>query len=711
MGKLDLENLRKTLQDAVDKKNADKAKEDQIRQQKNQEDRNTMLESMSKDFGSVFKPYLDEIQKHSQLSSEELSRIIAESVHVNVPEVNTDKLSTAIEQAITNSMAAVRFPTPNHTFNVPPIAIPPIRMPEQMDIKGWIGIMGYDKGLLQNPLPVQLRDAKGNPVSLGQQAIQMLGGGGGKMDFFTINGITNTVGVVQINPDGTPFYSGSSTGAASSSVSLVNADGAYYNSDNPLPVTFAAASVQPVSQVSGNIWSVFVTNPTGDGDRATALRVLLAGDSVSSVIINDALVSFGVNQVSGSVFSVNNVGPVAQGDAAVALRVVIAGNSDASVYVNNPVAQGDAATALRVVIAGNSDASVAATQVGTWNVATVTSITNSVAASLVDSSGVQYSGSNPLPVVFGATATQGVNVVDSSGVAYSGTNPVPTAVTGITNSVAVVALDRDGNPLTTGPIGNGDQATALRVVQAGDAVASVYVNNPVAQGDAATALRVIIAGNSDASVSATQVGTWNVATVTSITNSVAASIVDSSGVGYSGSNPVPVTLISGALTSTISVGDSAARAADNGGNPVKVGGIARQTNPTAYADGDRTNIGTDDLGRQITRPIQVRDLTKTAYVSVANGTETTLLAGVAGAFLDCVAIMGSNNSDAAISVDIRAVTAGNIVHTIRIPANATAGWTPPIPWPQDATGNNWTVDLPDVTGSTLTFSALFSQEV
>jgi hypothetical protein len=676
MGKLDLENLRKTLQDAVDKKNADKAKEDQIRQQKNQEDRNTMLESMSKDFGSVFKPYLDEIQKHSQLSSEELSRIIAESVHVNVPEVNTDKLSTAIEQAITNSMAAVRFPTPNHTFNVPPIAIPPIRMPEQMDIKGWIGIMGYDKGLLQNPLPVQLRDAKGNPVSLGQQAIQMLGGGGGKMDFFTINGITNTVGVVQINPDGTPFYSGSSTGAASSSVSLVNADGAYYNSDNPLPVTFAAASVQPVSQVSGNIWSVFVTNPTGDGDRATALRVLLAGDSVSSVIINDALVSFGVNQVSGSVFSVNNVGPVAQGDAATALRVVIAGNSDASVYVNNPVdngdsatalrvvvagnsvssvyvnnpvAQGDAATALRVIIAGNSDASVSATQVGTWNINAVTSITNSVAATLVDSGGVAYSGSNPLP----------------------------------TTASLSVAKDQ------------GDAASAMRVVVAGNSDASVVVNS-ITPGSGATNLGKA----EDAGHVSGDVGVMMLA----VRNDSVASLT-SNDLDYS---PLSVDSLGRILAS---VQGNVSNGASDAGDPVKIGGVARTANPTAVTNGQRVNLSADKLGRQITRPIQVRDLTKTAYVSVANGTETTLLAGVAGAFLDCVAIMGSNNSDAAISVDIRAVTAGNIVHTIRIPANATAGWTPPIPWPQDATGNNWTVDLPDVTGSTLTFSALFSQEV
>ena len=139
--------------------------------------------------------------------------------------------------------------------------------------------------------------------------------------------------------------------------------------------------------------------------------------------------------------------------------------------------------------------------------------------------------------------------------------------------------------------------------------------------------------------------------------------------------------------------------------------VARQTNPTAASDGSAVLATADDLGRTLTRPVQVRDLIATAYVSVTNGTETTLLAASAGVFHDLIMLVGSNNSDAAVSVDIRAVTAGSIINTLRIPANGTAGFVPTVPWPQDATGNNWTVDGPDETGRTLTFSALFSKEV
>ena len=68
-------------------------------------------------------------------------------------------------------------------------------------------------------------------------------------------------------------------------------------------------------------------------------------------------------------------------------------------------------------------------------------------------------------------------------------------------------------------------------------------------------------------------------------------------------------------------------------------------------------------------------------------------------------------SDATVTVDLRAVTAGNVQTSIHIPANGTAGVSLPIPIPQGETGNNWTADLPDVTGTTVTLSALFSREV
>jgi len=138
---------------------------------------------------------------------------------------------------------------------------------------------------------------------------------------------------------------------------------------------------------------------------------------------------------------------------------------------------------------------------------------------------------------------------------------------------------------------------------------------------------------------------------------------------------------------------------------------ARQTNPTAVADAASALGASDDLGRQITRPVQARDLILTAYTTLSTGTEATLLTAAAATYADLIYIMGANESSAAVQVDIRAVSAGNIVMTLEIPANSTAGVALPVPFPQDATGNAWTVDMADITGTTVAISALFSKEV
>lgn len=203
-------------------------------------------------------------------------------------------------------------------------------------------------------------------------------------------------------------------------------------------------------------------------------------------------------------------------------------------------------------------------------------------------------------------------------------------------------------------------------------------------------------------------------TVSGVTSSVAAKLIDSSGVGYDGSNPLPVSgavSVTGSITSTVAVGDTEADAADSGSAPLKIGGIARTANPTAVANGDRVSATLDDLGRQLMRPVQVRDLTITAYAQLTTGTETTLLAASAGNYHDLIYVMAANNSDAAVSVDIRAVTAGGVVMTLQVPANGTVGIACPVPLPAQETGNNWTADMGDITGTTISLTALFSREI
>ena len=228
------------------------------------------------------------------------------------------------------------------------------------------------------------------------------------------------------------------------------------------------------------------------------------------------------------------------------------------------------------------------------------------------------------------------------------------------------------------------------------------------------------------STEATQAGTWNIGTVTTvtgITNSIAANVVDSGGIPYTTTNPLPVgdaggsltidgsVSVSGSVTSTVATGVTLHDAADDGDAPLKIGGVAVTANPTAVAGGDRVKATFDDVGRQLVRPFQVRDLIQTAYATLTTGTETTLLAGSASTFHDLVYCMFANSSDAAVLVDVRAGTANGVLATVHVPASSMSGFSPKIPIPQDVAANAWTVDMPDITGTTVYVSALFSKEV
>lgn len=385
---------------------------------------------------------------------------------------------------------------------------------------------------------------------------------------------------------------------------------------------------------------------------------------------------------------------------------------------------------LRVVHVGDIGMSVTATQTGTWNVGTVTTITNSVAAALIDSSGVQYSSSNPVPIddaggsltvdgtvtVDSVTNSVAVALVGSGGVQYSGSNPVPVGdaggsltidgtvtVASITASSAVSLVDSGGvgysgsNPVPVSGTVVVSSVTASAAVSLIDSTGVGYSgSNPVPVSDAGGTLTV------DGTV-----------TVGSITASAAVSLIDSTGVGYSGSNPVPAYLVASSANSVIAVGDLASDAADTGSSPLKIGGIARQANPTAVAAGDRVSATFDDLGRQVVVPSQVRDLRVTAYATLSTNTETTLLAGAASTFHDLVWIKFANTSSGAVTIDLRETTAGTIIDTYEVPGNGVVGVAAPIPIPQANSAGTWTVDYndADLSSTTVYVSGLFIKEV
>ena len=117
----------------------------------------------------------------------------------------------------------------------------------------------------------------------------------------------------------------------------------------------------------------------------------------------------------------------------------------------------------------------------------------------------------------------------------------------------------------------------------------------------------------------------------------------------------------------------------------------------------------DKYGRQVFIQYTVRDLVATATASLTTGTATELIAGVSGTFLDLVYISFVNNSDAAVNVSL--TDDGTTVRTFTVPVTTNNGGllshNYPIPYPQGATGGTWRVDMPDITGTTITVEALY----
>ena len=145
--------------------------------------------------------------------------------------------------------------------------------------------------------------------------------------------------------------------------------------------------------------------------------------------------------------------------------------------------------------------------------------------------------------------------------------------------------------------------------------------------------------------------------------------------------------------------------------PVKIGGRARQTNPTAVFNTERVEAMFDDLGRQVMTLHQVRDLIATASASLTNGTPTSLLDGTTGEFHDLIWISFTNSSNASVTV---ALTDDSLtVKSFEVPVSTVNSGIVqaeyPIPWPQGATGSAWRVDMPDITGTTVTVEALFAK--
>ncbi len=110
----------------------------------------------------------------------------------------------------------------------------------------------------------------------------------------------------------------------------------------------------------------------------------------------------------------------------------------------------------------------------------------------------------------------------------------------------------------------------------------------------------------------------------------------------------------------------------------------------------------DNKGRQFIAMHEVRSALVTANASLTTGTATTLIAGDSADFLDIVEITFSNNSTVAVGVDLG--NDGTIIRHLDLPAGMTQ-LRFDAPLKQITKNLPWTLDMDDVTGTTVSVGA------
>ena len=298
---------------------------------------------------------------------------------------------------------------------------------------------------------------------------------------------------------------------------------------------------------------------------------------------------------------------------------------------------------------------------------------------------------NPLSLT-----TTGALRIDGSGV----TQPISGSITvsGTTTVSGTVTANQGGAPWTMRPDGSTWAMTSTS--------ANVNVTNasvPVT-GTFWQATQPV-----SGTVAATQSGTWtvqpgNTPNTTAWLVTGTGGTFPVTGTFWQATQPVSIAAtvnVSAAQSGTWTVqqgtppwtvgGDTASGSAD-ANNPVKIGGVARTSNPTAVTNGQRVNGIFDKLGKQVVVGA-LRDVKGVQKTSITTNTETTVLtAGAAGVFNDVYAIVLTNKSATGVSVDFKDATAGTTRMTLYAPATDTRGFTVAVDsaMVQAVAANNWT---------------------
>lgn len=148
-------------------------------------------------------------------------------------------------------------------------------------------------------------------------------------------------------------------------------------------------------------------------------------------------------------------------------------------------------------------------------------------------------------------------------------------------------------------------------------------------------------------------------------------------------------------TGTTAAATTVAHDAADSGHPIKIGGVARDGNPTAVADGDRVDSFFDLVGRLMVGKSPREAVVKDQTTITNDTTETEILAaGAAGIRRDLTKLRISNRSTTTpVQVTLRDILAGTAIDIITVGpmANVDINYDPPLPQGSDA--DQWTAEL------------------
>jgi hypothetical protein len=429
-------------------------------------------------------------------------------------------------------------------------------------------------------------------------------------------------------------------------------------------ITTLGLTIPPVGTLTSGVQG----GPMAQGAVTTSLASYTNGqvDPLS-------LTTTGLLRVDGS-----NVTQPISGSITVSGTTTVSGTVTANQGGTWTVQPGNTANTTAWLVTGTGGTfpvtgTVTANQGGTWSI-------NNVSGTVSLPTGAATSANQPSAATSGSTSSGQTGTV-AMGFTTTGAPTYTTAQTNPLSLTTAGALRVDGSAVTQPVSGTFWQATQ-----------PVSGTVTVTQGTAAN-LNATVTGT----VAATQSGTWtvqpgNTANTTAWLVTGTGGTFPVTGTFWQTTQPVSGTVTANQGGAPWSVnGDTASGVAD-ANNPVKIGGVARTSNPTAVSNGNRVNASFDKLGKLIAVGA-IRDVKGVQKTSISVTTETTVVtAGGAGVFNDVYAIIVTNTSATGVSVDFKDATAGTTRMTLYAPATDTRGFTVPVDsaMVQAVAANNWT---------------------